>query len=99
MPRGMAAGEPQTPEERQTAELVAALRATGNLHPLIAVLRCPDGGPERARDALLLLGELDVELLVEVALDTLIHGYIEDPALADQPRRETRRRHADAAPP
>ena len=47
-------------------------------------------GPERARDALRLLGELDLELLVQVALDTLIDDYVNDPALALQNRRAAR---------
>src|SRR5688572_17323707 len=55
----MAASELPTPEERETFELVEALRATGNLRPLVTVLRNPDGGPERARDALVLLADLD----------------------------------------
>jgi hypothetical protein len=79
-------GSPED-EERRTAELVKALRATGNLRPLVRVLRESDGGPERARDALLMLGELDLDLLVQVALDTLIDDYVEDPALAHQTRR------------
>jgi hypothetical protein len=94
----MAAVEGQTPEERETAELVKALRETGNLRPLVAVLRNADGGPESARDALRLLGELDLELLVQVALDTLIHDYVEDPGLAHQTRREIRGSHDGAAP-
>jgi hypothetical protein len=86
----VASSEAPTPEERQTADLVKALRATGNLHPLVAVLREPDGGPERARDALMLLGELDLELLVQVALDTLIDEHVDDPAKARQTRRQIR---------
>jgi hypothetical protein len=50
-----------------------------------------------ARDALLLLGELDLELLVQVALDTLIRDYVEDPGLAHQTRREIRGNNAGAA--
>jgi hypothetical protein len=79
-----------TPEELETEKLVKALRATGNLLPLIAILRGGDGGPERARDALLMLGELDLELLVQVALDTLIHAFVENPELALQSRRQIR---------
>jgi hypothetical protein len=81
-------GELPTPEERKTAELVGALRASGNLRPLVAMLRDPDGGPERARDALLMLGELDVALFAQIALDTLIDDYLEDPAFAAQARRD-----------
>jgi hypothetical protein len=79
-------------------ELIKALRRTGNLRPLVTVLRDGDAGPERARDALLLLGELDLELLVQVTLDTLIDGYVEDPGLAHQTRREIRGSDAGAAP-
>ncbi len=56
----MAVDEGLTPEEQQTADLVDALKKTGNLHPLIEVLRDGEAGPERARDALQLLGELDL---------------------------------------
>jgi hypothetical protein len=94
----MAAPDGPTPKERETAELVKALRETGNLRPVVAVLRNPDGGPECARDALLMLGELDLELLVQVALDTLIQDYVEDPGLAHQTRREIRGSGARAAP-
>jgi hypothetical protein len=61
-------------------------------------VRDGDEGPERARDALLLLGEFDLELLVQVTLDTLIDGYVEDPGLAHQTRREMRGSDAGAAP-
>jgi hypothetical protein len=67
----MEVSEVPTPEERATADLVKALRRTGNLRPLVTVLRDGDEGPERSRDALLLLGEFDLELLVQVTLDTL----------------------------
>lgn len=76
--------------ERETLELVAALVATGNLHPLIARLRDRETGPERARDALRVLAELDRDLLVQIALDTLIDQFVTDPGLAHQPRREAR---------
>jgi hypothetical protein len=93
----VASSEAPTPEELQTADLVKTLRTTGNLHPLVALLRAPDGGPERARDALLLLGELDLELLVQVALDTLIEEHVEDPARARQTRRQIRPESPGAA--
>ena len=89
----------QTPEDRETAELVKALRATGSLHPLVAVLRGGDGGPDRARDALLLLVELDPELLVQAALDTMIEEHVEDPGRAQQTRREIRGDDPDAGRP
>jgi hypothetical protein len=80
----------QTPEELETERLVNALRATGNLHPLIARLRRGEGGPERGRDALQMLGELDLELLVQITLDALVDAFVEDPGLAHQPRRQVR---------
>ncbi len=86
----MVVGEELTPDERQTLDLIHALKLTGNLHPLIKVLRDGDVGPERARDALRLLGELDLDLLVQVALDTLITTYVRDPGLALQSRRTIR---------
>jgi hypothetical protein len=45
-----------------------------------------------------LLGEFDLELLVQVTLDTLIDAYVEDPGLAHQTRREIRGSDAGAAP-
>jgi hypothetical protein len=34
-----------------------------------------------------LLGELDLDLLVQITLDGLITAYLEDPGLAHQPQR------------
>lgn len=79
-----------TPDEQRTADLVERLRDTGNLQPLIDALRAGEAGPERARDALQLLGELDLLLLVQVSLDTLIRDYVAQPRLAVQNRRVVR---------
>lgn len=76
-----------TPEERATINLAAKLIHTGNLRPLIEKLRNENGGPEDARDALRVLADLDVDRLVQIALDTLIAEYVVDPGLAHQPRR------------
>jgi hypothetical protein len=76
-----------TPAERKTTELVSTLIASGNLRPLIEALRTGDHGPEDARDALRTLVELDPDRLVQIALDTLITEYVEDPGIAHQPRR------------
>jgi hypothetical protein len=76
-----------TPGERATLDLVAGLVATGNLRPLIEALRNGDSGPEDARDVLRVLADYDVDRLVQIALDTLIREYVEDPGLAHQPRR------------
>ncbi len=79
-----------TPGERETVSLVDALSSTGNLHPLIARLREDGVGPERARDALRTLAELDLDLLVQITLDTLIDAYVTDPGVAHQTRRAIR---------
>lgn len=76
-----------TPDEQRTADLVERLRTTGRLQPLIDALRDGEAGPERARDVLQLLGELDLRLLVQVALDTLIRDYVEHQKLTVQHRR------------
>lgn len=86
----MAAPGDLTPDELKTIALVNALTDTGNLGPLVGVLQGADGGPERARDALRLLGELDLDLLVQIALDTLANGHLADPSGAEQPRRALR---------
>lgn len=74
-------------EEAATLELATQLLDTGNLHPLIARLRDGDLGPESARDALRVLGELNLDLLVQITLDSLVMTYLDDPGLAHQPRR------------
>ena len=86
----MAADEDLPAEERETLELVQELIQTGNLQPLVARLRAGQTGPESARDALKMLGDLDLDLLVQLALDTLIDQYVDDPGLAHQTRRESR---------
>jgi hypothetical protein len=82
--------EDLSPEEQATLDLVTELVATGNLHPLIARLRDGEIGPESARDALRVLAELDLDLLVQITLDGLITTYLEDSGLAHQPRRKVR---------
>lgn len=86
----MVSGDDLLPQEQVTLELVRQLVTSGNLHPLIARLRDGDVGPESARDALRVLAELDIDLLVQVTLDSLITSYVEDPGLAHQPRRVIR---------
>ena len=83
----MAFAEDLPLEEQATLGLVTELVATGNLHPLIARLRDGQLGPESARDALRTLGELDLDLLVQITLDGLVTTYLDDPGLAHQPRR------------
>ena len=91
----MAFTDDPLPEELVTVELASQLRASGNLHPLIARLREGEIGPEHARDALRLLVELDPDLLVQITLDGLISAYLEDPGLAHQPRRAVRADESD----
>jgi hypothetical protein len=83
-------------EERATVDLAAQLRDSGNLHPLIVQLKDGEVGPERARDVLRVLAELDIDLLVQITLDGLISAYLEDPGLAHQPRRVVRPEETDA---
>jgi hypothetical protein len=89
-PGQMSFADDLSPEERATVELATQLVDSGNLHPLIARLRDGDIGPESARDALRILGQLDPDLLVQITLDGLITAYLEDPGLAYQPRRAVR---------
>ncbi len=86
----MAFAEDLSLEEQATLDLVTQLVASGNLHPLITRLRDGELGPESARDALRVLAELDLDLLVQITLDSLIMTYVEDAGLAHQPRREVR---------
>jgi hypothetical protein len=91
----MSFGDHLVEEEQAAADLAAQLRDSGNLHPLIARLRTGDVGPERARDALRILAELDPDLLVQITLDGLIDAYLDDPGLAHQPRRVVKPEEAD----
>ncbi|MGN6872133.1 MAG: hypothetical protein ACTHMY_27395 [Solirubrobacteraceae bacterium] len=83
----MALSDDLSLEEQATLELATQLVATGNLHPLIARLRDGELGPESARDALRILAELDLDLLVQITLDSLVTTYVDDPGIAHQPRR------------
>jgi hypothetical protein len=86
----VAADDEPTAEEREALALARRLIASADTGPLIASLRAGDGGPERARDALALLAELDPDLIVQVALDALIQAHLSDPAAARQSRRVVR---------
>ncbi len=66
-------------DERETLDLVVALRRTGRLDPLIDGLRAGQTGPERVRDALEVLAELDRDLLIQITLDTLIEAHLVEP--------------------
>ena len=86
----MASPDQPTAQERATMALVARLHADGDTASLIALLHDGHEGPERVRDALILLAELDPELMVQVALDALIQAHLDDPAGAPQTRRVLR---------
>jgi hypothetical protein len=92
----MPAEDAPTVAEQEIVEIARCLRATGDVGPLVELLRGSDGGPEHARDALRTLGELDLDVLVQLLLDTLIAEHIDDPALAVQTRRIV---HAGAGDP
>lgn len=82
--------DPPTADEEQTLSLVRRLRADADIEPLVASLRDGHQGPERVRDALILLAELDPNLIVQVALDALIQAHLNDPSGARQTRRVAR---------
>lgn len=82
-----------SPKERITVELATELADSGKLHPLIERLKNGDVGPESARDALRVLAELDLDLLIQITLDGLIATYLEDPeGCASIPTRCARRK-------
>ena len=83
----MAFADDLSAEEEATLELATELVATGNLHPLIARLRDGEVGQESARDALRILAELDLDLLVQITLDSVITTHLDEPAVALQPLR------------
>jgi hypothetical protein len=83
----MALADDRPLEEQATLEVATGLVATGNLHPLIARLRDGQLGPGSAREVLRTLGELDLDLLVQITLDGLIATKLEKPGPAHQPRR------------
>ncbi len=66
--------EQLTPHERAIVGVVAQLRDHAEAAPLAALVR--DGGEarERVREALEVLGELDPQLLVRVALEALVRA-------------------------
>ena len=64
-------------DEQETLALVDVVLRTGSLRPVITLLHGTTGGEDRARDALTVLGELDLDVLVQLALDTLADGRVE----------------------
>jgi hypothetical protein len=67
--------EPPTGQEQTNVFLLAKLRADGNNASLIALLQRGREGRARLRDALTILGELDPDLIVRVAVDALIQAH------------------------
>jgi hypothetical protein len=84
-----------TPEERMTVLMAEQVRDSGDVLPLLARLEGPLG-PELVRDTLRLLGELDLDLLVAIALDALTGSTVE-PARAHDAHLEIRRRRRRSA--
>jgi hypothetical protein len=76
--------------EDEVLALVRKLRADGDTTPVIALLKDGPDGPERVRDALTILAEIDPELIVQVVLDALLRAHLDDDGAAHQPRRVIR---------
>jgi hypothetical protein len=74
-----------TAHERAIVGVVAQLRANDEAAPVAALVR--DGGEalERVREALEVLGELDPQLLVQVALDALVYARVDNAGVATEP--------------
>jgi hypothetical protein len=64
--------EPLTAHERAIVGIVADLRANVDAASITALVRDEGEGLEYVREALEVLGELDPQLLVRVALDALV---------------------------
>jgi hypothetical protein len=86
----VASEDQPTDAEREALSLARGLAADVDAGPLITSLADGHDGPERVRDALTLLAELDPDLIVQVALDALIQAHLHDPATARQTRRIVR---------
>jgi hypothetical protein len=76
-----------TDAERDALRLARRLVADADTGPLITSLRDRRDGPERVRDALVLLAELDPDRIVQVALDALMRAHPDEPATAGQTSR------------
>ena len=66
-----AATEDLTPTERAATGLAQKVIQTGSLAPLIEAVQAGAPGPEHAGEALKLVIELDLDLLVKLAVDAL----------------------------
>jgi hypothetical protein len=78
--------EQPTAAEREALALARRLVADGDTGPLITSLRDGRDGPERVRNALTFIAELDPDLIVQVALAALIQAHGDDPAAARRTR-------------
>jgi hypothetical protein len=70
--------EPLTAHERAIVGVVAELRANSHAASITALMRDGDEALESVREALEVLGELDPQLLVRVALDALVCAHVDD---------------------
>ena len=86
----MANDEQPITSEQEVLSLVRRLLADGDTAPLIALLQDGRAGPERVRDALIIIADLDPELIVQVALDALLRAHVDDHRADHQTRRVTR---------
>jgi hypothetical protein len=84
------ARDDQPTTDELALSLARRLVADADTEPLIAALRDGRDGPECVRDALVFLADFDPDLIVQVALDALIHAHLSDPAGARQARRVER---------
>jgi hypothetical protein len=86
----VAGDDPPIAHEDEVLSLVRELRADADTTPLIALLQSGRDGPERVRDALIVLAELDPELIVQIALDALLGAHVDDDRTTHQTRRVIR---------
>ncbi len=70
--------EALTAHERTIVGVVAQLRANSRAAALTTLVRGGDKTLECVREALEVLGELDPQLLVQVALDALVSVHVDD---------------------
>jgi hypothetical protein len=78
--------EPLTAHERAIVGVAAELRANVDAASITALVRGGSEALECVREALEVLGELDPQLLVGVALHALVCAHVDDPGAARQSR-------------
>jgi hypothetical protein len=76
--------EPLTAHERAIAGVVAELRDNVDAGSITALVRHGGEALGYVREALEVLGELDPQLLVRVALDALVSAHLDPRGVVDQ---------------